>query len=504
MRVLPFVPSALAGKLVERMGDFSSSDRGERPTLDSVFDTGEVACTGSLPLSTRDLSSFRGASDDTADVKPLPKRSDGSPVPELRVPPRRAFAALLYRLWKEEKTGALEVRAEGVQTVIFFRGGTPFFAEHGTHSETLGKLAVRVGMISEEDFERASAHMFDGVDDDKPKRFGDVLVELGILTEARLQEALAVQVHRKVLSCFQWATIRAWFDEGTAAIAGRPNYPVQVPLLLAEGCSRYGQQEIVEGLLRDHASDFPILCEAPGVLESILGLDATEYALLFKMNGGANLKALEQDEAWDRVSSGALIVALHQLGVLELVAQGQAGEKAVSSTAEAPPSPAREQVSPPAMPVPQRIAKLEFGAEVACSRGLQLLERGEPEKAFEMFSHAVRLAGDRLEYRLYANYAAYLQANDRVELRETQRLKEETRRIAERALKQDESLARGHAILGHLARIDGDSDAAIAHFRRALDINPRDKTSQRELRILLDRQESDGGEAKPFAFKWKR
>jgi uncharacterized protein HemY len=59
---------------------------------------------------------------------------------------------------------------------------------------------------------------------------------------------------------------------------------------------------------------------------------------------------------------------------------------------------------------------------------------------------------------------------------------------ATRLLQEDRESAKAHAILGQLARANGELDAADRHFRVALRYDPQDRDAQRGLRLLSKRR----------------
>ena len=55
----------------------------------------------------------------------------------------------LLTLQRQRATGTLKVDAEGVLTVVRFRDGHPVFVEGGLPADSLGRLLVQRGQISE-------------------------------------------------------------------------------------------------------------------------------------------------------------------------------------------------------------------------------------------------------------------------------------------------------------------------------------------------------------------
>ncbi|HET6304090.1 MAG TPA: DUF4388 domain-containing protein, partial [Myxococcota bacterium] len=96
----------------------------------------------------------------TAPARPEPRKTlaggGAEPPPRPAAPPGRAtaFPELLVGLHAAGETGVLEVRAAGIRTDVTLRRGSPVFAEGGQLRQTLGRLLLRRGEISEQDYVR--------------------------------------------------------------------------------------------------------------------------------------------------------------------------------------------------------------------------------------------------------------------------------------------------------------------------------------------------------------
>src|SRR5580700_7767768 len=114
---------------------------------------------------------------------------------------RSDIVEALLSLERDKRTGALDFRAEGVLTRIFVDRGVPVFAEAGVLGETLGHVLVREQIMTDKQFAAVVRKMTDAIIDDENVRFGEVVVELGILTREELDNALVTQVEKKIMGC---------------------------------------------------------------------------------------------------------------------------------------------------------------------------------------------------------------------------------------------------------------------------------------------------------------
>ena len=105
-----------------------------------------------------------------------------------------ALPLLLRDLYVGRKTGRLDFQqGEAVRSMIFFRGQI-VHALSSVQEEHLGELLVRDGVITQQGLERAT----EKVVSDRKRRLGAVLVEMELLDQAHLEDAVAVHV-REVL-----------------------------------------------------------------------------------------------------------------------------------------------------------------------------------------------------------------------------------------------------------------------------------------------------------------
>ena len=94
----------------------------------------------------------------------------------------------------DRRTGILDVRADGVGTRLYFEAGKLVFAEDDAPGETFGRLLVRQGVITNDQFVRVIDAMTLAAKGNNPLRFGEVAVGQGVLTAEKVERGLADQV----------------------------------------------------------------------------------------------------------------------------------------------------------------------------------------------------------------------------------------------------------------------------------------------------------------------
>jgi len=94
----------------------------------------------------------------------------------------------------DRRAGVLDVLSEGVRTQIFFDDGKPVFADDEALGESFGRLLMRQGVITNDQFVRVIDEMTRVAMGNSQLRFGEVAINLGVLTPEKVERGLADQV----------------------------------------------------------------------------------------------------------------------------------------------------------------------------------------------------------------------------------------------------------------------------------------------------------------------
>jgi tetratricopeptide (TPR) repeat protein len=151
------------------------------------------------------------------------------------------FAEVLRMLSAEQRTGDLLVRSGKVVKTVFFDHGRVVFAASNLKKDRLGDTLVDLGRITSAEFEQASALMRA----DRKRRFGDALVQSGVLGKDEVGRLVARQVKRIVGSLFELAEGAASFEERPCPIPLEYMVSVSVHRLLYVGIRSMASQRLV-------------------------------------------------------------------------------------------------------------------------------------------------------------------------------------------------------------------------------------------------------------------
>ena len=107
-----------------------------------------------------------------------------------------ALPKALALSFQRKESGAIIIQAGEIQKRVYLDGGSVIFATSNDRNDRLGEMLIRRGVISVQDFLRASFQVIPG------KRFGTILIEMGLLTPEQLVWAVKEQVKEIIFSLF--------------------------------------------------------------------------------------------------------------------------------------------------------------------------------------------------------------------------------------------------------------------------------------------------------------
>lgn len=433
------------------------------------------------------------------------------------------FIERLAALGRFRKTGVLEVRAEGVCTLVYVKAGVPVFAEQGSLGETLGRVLVRTGKLTQEQYAAVIARMTEQLVSSEQLRFGEVCVALGYLTIEQVNEALVEQVREKIIHCIEWPAPECEFRPLADAVREVAHYPCPFEPLVVEGLARFYDAERLARLFAGQGARFVAASAPPGEIAQRFRLGPHGRAFVESLDGTRTLAEIFDAAAPDDLN---VLAALLLCGEARL-----ASERAPAPVPSAPAEPARAPErpvvvrAPPKRSVAVRVAPSEpepaksepealpvpdadesggrtsgsihpsvlppsqrqdhLRAEEHFQRGRRDLNAGLMAKALTEFQRAAKLYPEAIEYRLHAAWCEFCAARDagQLGLDDRERLQE----IALAGVRQDRNMAFSHYVHAQLYLMQGDERAAERSFRVAAKLDPTNLDAVRHARVLARR-----------------
>jgi len=138
----------------------------------------------------------------------------------------------LRKLSAERRSGDLQVQSGRIVKTVFFDNGRIVFAASNLKKDRLGEALVALGRITDEQFNRVSALL---KEEGRKRRFGDALVQAGVLDKNEVGRSVARQVDRIVLSLFEFVDGVAAFEERESAIPLEYMVSLSIHRLLYDG-----------------------------------------------------------------------------------------------------------------------------------------------------------------------------------------------------------------------------------------------------------------------------
>ena len=154
---------------------------------------------------------------------------------------RSPISETIRKLSAERRSGDLQVRSGRMVKILFFDHGRLVFAASNLRRDRLGEALVADGRITQQEFDRVSALMRT----DRGRRFGEALVQAGVMDRYEVGTAVARQVRRVAISFFELTDGAAVFEERACSIPLEYMISLSVHRLLYDGIRGMKDQELV-------------------------------------------------------------------------------------------------------------------------------------------------------------------------------------------------------------------------------------------------------------------
>lgn len=400
----------------------------------------------------------------------------------------------LLLLQNEAATGTLRVEAEGVLTVIRLVKGRPAFVEGGLPSDSVGRLLVSRGQISEAQLAQIEEQRM--VMQGRFK-FGEVARRMGVIAPEALETALRDQVREKLVRCLHWERSQHSYVAEEHGYDANEGGLLEVEPLLLAGIARYYGRERIEEVLAPAWHEAVELEGEDAQLSQRFALAKEDEKRLEAIRAAPSVGAALTRPTGIDLRTGHLLVALaltDQLRMPDLEVPEESGPFVIDELTREPGARSRSKSPTESTPV-ARIEVLRKSqapisdsnlpgkdkllADSAFLQGKELLRAREYGAAADAFREASNLRPGALEYALFAAWSAYLSTGRAAKWREM--LVE----LSDKTLSQDRLLSFAHHVKGQLALEVSDHDAAKASLSRALELDPSDDEARELLQKMM-------------------
>ena len=244
------------------------------------------------------------------------------------------LAEVFRRLVEEQRSGDLQVTGPSAIKMIYFDRGFIVFASSSLKADRFGESMIEAGRISRHQFALASMLMRSN-----KSKFGQALVDAGIISDEELGCNVALQVNRIVLSLFSFKKGMYSFDERPSNIPVEMMVSLSSYRILIEGVRRMSSKGLVTIGLPALDTEVKIVNQAPFSLD-IEQLRPVEKQVLKSVGDGASLRkiveAVDGQEVEAVVIDDASLEMEIELEEEALVDFDESEEAELASSGEAP------------------------------------------------------------------------------------------------------------------------------------------------------------------------
>lgn len=147
---------------------------------------------------------------------------------------------VMRRIYTERRTGELLISRGAVRRRVFFETGRAVFAASNRKGDRLGEFLLRRGDIRQDVFDMVNGMVPQG------RRFGQMLVEMGLLSQEKVIKAVHEQILALICSLFEWPKGEFEFIErATTNVPADLKLELSMAEIMLEGVGRIRDVAVV-------------------------------------------------------------------------------------------------------------------------------------------------------------------------------------------------------------------------------------------------------------------
>jgi hypothetical protein len=206
--------------------------------------------------------------------------------------------------------GVLTVESGGVTKKIYLLGGNVIFATSSDRTESLGQYLKKSAVISSGELKASLGRLDLG----EGRRHGELLVEMGILTDEQLRQIVTEQVKAILYAAFSWEQGSVTFEVGRFRTDELIRLDVPTPQAILDGIRRLPDPRRCVSRLGPSWTIFD-RSEEPAEMREVAFTPA-EIALLAQVDGRRTLRDLITMGPGDLGSNAKLVYAFWVLHLI--------------------------------------------------------------------------------------------------------------------------------------------------------------------------------------------
>ncbi len=238
-----------------------------------------------------------------------------------------ALPEMLHTVDRFRVPGVIEAHKDDVTKRVYVREGNVVHASSSDRGDSLGSYLQRTGKITAEQF-RETMEARRGAQ----KRYGELLIEAGMISPAGIHDAIRKQVESIVWSLFYWQEGEVRFEIGSFEAPTGVRILLPMRHVILEGIKRAPNAKALVARLGRKETVFEPSFTTEDLIRSALGGD--EYRLLQLVDGERTLYEVCHQGPLSAPENAKLIYAFHVLRLVrpkepsdEQAAEPESGEQ---------------------------------------------------------------------------------------------------------------------------------------------------------------------------------
>jgi hypothetical protein len=244
---------------------------------------------------------------------------------------------MLSTIQRFQVPGVIEARRAGVSKRVHIRAGHVLHATSSDLEDSLGSYLLRSGSITREQFDQTMR-----MRERAERRYGALLVELGVLSPSAIYEAISKQVESIVWSLFYWQTGEVTFSIGEVAEAGMIQILLPMQKVILSGIKRAPNAKTLVARLGRKQTVFETSYNIETLIAS--GLTAEDYQVLRLVDGQRTLYEICMEGPMSPADNAKLLYAFHVLGLIRTEDERPAAAEPRAQTPTGEPAKGRIKI----------------------------------------------------------------------------------------------------------------------------------------------------------------
>jgi len=214
------------------------------------------------------------------------------------------------------KTGTLTVTSQlrDNEGVVLFENGKVISASIKSNPHRIGDLLVRSGRLTDADLATVREAQAKG----DRRRFGEILVGLGLVTAREMERQMRLQIEAVVFELMSWSEGHFRFTEGLSEDALRDaSAPLGTESLLMEGARRIDEWSRIADRV-PNLSVIPDLAPGDADHPALLDLLPQEWKVLAMIDGHTDLRSIAATLSMSEFDVARIVYGLVSTGVVLL------------------------------------------------------------------------------------------------------------------------------------------------------------------------------------------